>query len=102
MRRGVEFEAAAKHAVVAANFPQGGDALPRPDEAADHPIQRGRLSEAFAARGLPRDVNEAVTQGDPALLPFRQVFQRIAADAQLNDVEGHAAYITALAISNRP
>jgi hypothetical protein len=75
-------------AIRAADFTQGYYALSRPDKPADDPIDRRSRREARPARSLPRDMQQIRAGvvlpecGEPLLLPSRQFFHGVTADAQ--------------------
>src|ERR1043166_8586013 len=92
----VEHQAAAADAVLVDERQHGDDALAAQDLAADHPIERAARAQLVGAlRHHARGVD--VLGWLPALLllgelladPVAQVFDRVAADAELDEMQGH-------------
>ena len=59
----VKLDAAAQDAIGSPHLPQANDMLPRPDETADHPVERGLRPDTLPARRLSRDVDEILPRG---------------------------------------
>src|SRR5215203_7305717 len=91
-------EAAAPDAVAVGERPDRGEPLPAGDLALDHPVEGAAVDDRVEALrhhaggvGLLVGTAEAPVVGAVLLDPILEVADRIAADAELQEVEGHRA-----------
>src|SRR6185312_14186477 len=100
-QRGLIDDAAMGHALADALL-EVEDAVADADIALDHPVERAAVEHLVAPLGRhARPVDEhrllaaLALLGELLLLPLAQVLDAVAADAELDDVEGHAVVAAA-------
>ena len=109
MRRhqlGVEYDATARYAVILDVKPEINDALAHQDDALDHPIERSAVEHLLAtarrlqsAMAVLRRLAGALEALQLLCLPVFELLHRVAADAQLDEMDGHSQLILSMMFS---